>query len=112
MVGMTATPENSSTSRMCSREPAEPRRRSTQTRVSRPASTAPSSSATTMFASTMPNTRFGRGTPCASSVKVAMPSASAPAASSSVSTLSSRISTIRPTRERGAGAGGSGAAGS
>ena len=36
----------------CRREPAEPRRRSAQTRVSRPASTTPSSSSTLRLAST------------------------------------------------------------
>ncbi len=37
MDGVTATTPNISTSRTCRRDPAEPRRRSTQTRVSRPA---------------------------------------------------------------------------
>ena len=52
IAGVTATTENSSTSRTCSREPAEPRRRSTHTRVSRPASTEPSASSTIRLAST------------------------------------------------------------
>ena len=56
----------------------------------------------------MPNTRSGRGTPCASSTKVAMPSASAPAASTSVSTLPSRMSRTRRTRDPGGGAGAAG----
>ncbi len=55
IVGVTATTLNSITRRTCSREPAEPRRRSTQTRVSRPASTAPSTSSTTRLASAMAN---------------------------------------------------------
>ena len=54
MVGVTATTLNSSTRRTCMRDPAEPRRRSTQTRVSRPASTAKSTSSTTRLASVSP----------------------------------------------------------
>ena len=52
MVGATATPLNRNTSRTCRRDPADPRRRSTHTRVSRPASTAPNSSSTDKLAST------------------------------------------------------------
>ncbi len=76
MVGATATPLNSNTSRTCSRDPADPRRRSTQTRVSRPASTAPSSSSTDRFASTRPTLTPGfqpSGEPRARMMKVASP---------------------------------------
>ena len=104
MAGVIATTLNSSTRRTCSRAPAEPRRRSAQTRVSRPASTAPSSSSTTRLASTSANTAFGRTakcTPPASRVKVATPSVTATAASTSVTALPSRMSaSLRP---RGAG---------
>ncbi len=55
IAGATATTLNSTTSRTCSRDPADPRLRSTQTWVTRPASTAPSSSSIERLASTGPN---------------------------------------------------------
>ena len=104
MDGVTATTLNSSTSRTCSRAPAEPRRRSTHTRVSRPAKAAPSSSSTDTLASTVTNTRFGRsviGAPPLSSTNVAIASVRAAAASTSVTTLPSRMSARRRRRDGG-----------
>ncbi len=106
MVGVTATTLNIITRRTCSRDPAEPRRRSTHTRVSRPASTAPSSKRTTRFASTMANITFGRSvsvTPPDSTTKVASTSARASAARVRVTNLPSRASSIRRSSDgRGA----------
>ncbi len=103
IAGATATPPNSSTSRTCSRAPAEPRRRSTQTRVSRPASTATSSNTADRLASTSPTPTPGRstnGAPRARKKKVARPTVNASAASTSVTVLPSRMLAIRPSTDR------------
>src|ERR1700722_3606063 len=94
MVGATATPLNSITSRTWSCEPAEPRRRSTQTRVRRPARTAPNSNRTEILASarapSMPDPR-PNGEPRAMMMKVDRPTASASAARTKVIALLTRI---------------------
>ena len=99
MAGTTATTLNSSTSRTCRREPAAPRRRSTQTRTSRPARLASSSRITARLTSTMPTTCPGRvgpsGLPSDSRTKVAMPITRAPMASPSVTPRPSSMSASR-----------------
>ena len=102
MVGATATPLNRNTRRTCSRDPADPRRRSTQTRVSRPAATAPSISSTERLASTSPTPTPGfqpSGEPRARMMNVASPTSSASVVSARVTPLPSRISPSCPMRE-------------
>ncbi len=101
---MTATTLNSNTSRTCMRAPAEPCRRATHTRVSRPASEAPSSSSTETLVMTSEVTRFGRsdrGAPRDISTKLPAPSTAAVVASSRVAHLPRRMSATRLARERG-----------
>ena len=104
MVGATATPENSSTSRTCSREPAEPRRRSAQTRVSRPARIAPSNSNTERLARTSPTPVPGFSpngeAPRARMRKVVSPTAKAMPVSTKVVALPSSMSASNPSHER------------
>ena len=109
IVGVSATPLNSRTRRTCRRAPAEPRRRSTHMRVSRPASTAPSSRRETKFASTRANTWLGGGNSRVSITKVTTPRVSAKAASSRVTPRPIAIMAMRPSGvARGTGVGASG----
>src|SRR5580692_8801712 len=101
MVGSTATPLNRNTSRTCSRDPADPRRRSTHTRVKRAPSTAPSISNTDRLARIRPKPTLGfqpSGDPRARMMNVASPTISASAFSASVTPFPSRISANWPPR--------------
>src|SRR6516165_8856660 len=100
IVGITAIRLNSTTSRICSREPARPRRRSAQTSMSRHATTAPSSSSSTRSRLSSDRTAFGSGPKGGVSVSeryVAIPDAR-PAVASTIAML--RRSPIRPAQLR------------
>ena len=104
MVGATATPLNSMTKRTCNCDPAEPRRRSTQTRVKRTASTAPSSNSNDRLVRTRVTPRPAcnpNGEPRAMMTKVATPTASAIVVRTRVAILPTTSSPSADNQRRG-----------